>query len=67
MLTDTRQVIKALGGLKAVMELTGRNYNAAWHWTRKPTFPANTFVVMQQALAQQGKKAPASLWSQHDA
>ncbi len=63
-LTTTREVTAALGGTKAVAHLTGRKYSAAANWVqdRNPQFPANTYVVMSDALAVIGKSAPASLW-----
>ncbi len=63
-LNTTREVAAALGGTKAVANLTGRKYSAAANWVqdRSPQFPANTYVVMSDALAAIGKSAPASLW-----
>lgn len=61
-LSTTVDVIEALGGTSVVAELTGRTYPAAFNWRRFDKFPANTFVVMNRALAAKGKSAPASLW-----
>lgn len=63
-LTTTREVTAALGGIKAVANLTGRKYSAAGNWVqdRNPQFPANTYVVLNAALASIGKSAPPSLW-----
>ena len=63
-LTTTREVVAALGGTKAVANLTGRKYSAAANWVqdKNPQFPANTFVVLNAALAAIGKSAPPSLW-----
>ena len=63
-LTTTRAVITALGGLKAVAELTSADYNAAWNWTAFKTFPSDTFDVMTKALTAKGHTAPPSLWRQ---
>lgn len=63
-LTTTREVAAALGGTKAVANLTGRKYSAAANWVqdKNPQFPANTYVVLSAALASIGKSAPPSLW-----
>jgi hypothetical protein len=63
-LITTREVAAALGGTKAVANLTGRKYSAAANWVLgdDPQFPANTFVVLNAALASIGKSAPPSLW-----
>lgn len=61
-LRTTVDVIEALGGTRAVAELTGRTYNAAHNWRGFPTFPANTFLKMQAALNERGHVAPSSLW-----
>lgn len=63
-LTTTRDVTAALGGIKAVANLTGSKYSAAANWVQesKAQFPAKTFVVLSAALAAVGKSAPPSLW-----
>lgn len=61
-LLTTADVMAALGGPGAVAELTGRKYSAAHNWGTFVKFPANTYVVMQAALAKIGRTAPASLW-----
>ena len=63
-LTTTREVVAALGGTKAVANLTGRKYSAASNWLleSKAQFPPNTFVALNAALAKIGKTAPPSLW-----
>ena len=63
-LTTTEDVMTALGGVPAVMALTGGGYKAVSNWKSFPTFPARHFVVMNDALAKIGKTAPASLWAQ---
>lgn len=60
-LITANEVMAALGGTKAVANLTGRKYSAAQNW-RDSQFPANTYFVMSGALAAQGKTAPPSLW-----
>lgn len=61
-LTSTVAVMDALGGTKAVAQMTGREYNAAHNWRSFDTFPPDTYVVMQDELAKRAKSAPARLW-----
>lgn len=56
-------VIDALGGSTAVARLTGREGSqAASNWRASNSFPANTFIVLTDALARQGYSAPQALW-----
>ena len=61
-LCTTVAVMDALGGTRAVADLTGREYGAAFNWRGFETFPPDTYLVMTQALEAQGKTAPPSLW-----
>lgn len=62
-LTNIDDVIRALGGLKEVAELTGRRSGSAVPmWRQRGAFPSNTYAVMIVALQERGKTAPASLW-----
>ncbi len=61
-LTTTTAVIEALNGTRAVAELTGSTYAAAFNWRSFDTFPSKTFVVMSEALAAKGLSASPSLW-----
>jgi hypothetical protein len=56
------EVIAALGGYGAVAALTGRNYKATWMWTKLPSFPSDTYLVMQHALGERDHSAPPTLW-----
>lgn len=61
-LRTTAEVMDALGGVGDVAALTGRTYAAAFNWKGFVKFPADTFVVMQDALRAAGCAAPPSLW-----
>lgn len=61
-LETTDQVVKAVGGPAKAAEITGRKYSAAWNWTKRDFFPANTYLSLRAALREKGKTAPASLW-----
>ncbi len=65
-LTTTEKVMHALGGTRAVAELTGRKYQAAAHWNNFKAFPANTFLVLSAELERRGFRAPASLWNMQE-
>ena len=69
MLTTTKAVVNAIGGghedetkVQVIARMTGRNYSAAFNWTKQYTFPSNTYVVMKAALEAKGYDAPDSLW-----
>lgn len=67
-LQTTREVIKALGGIAKVAELTGRSYKSVSGWqAARATFPSFTFVSLQKALVDKGLSAPPSLWHKMDA
>ena len=61
-LSTTSEVVKALGGIAAVAEMTGSSYNAACNWQAFPNFPPKTYLVLSRALRARGYSAPASLW-----
>ena len=61
--TSTNQVIEALGGNAAVAALTGRWPGAVSNWRSLEHFPANTYVIMRDALLALGHEAPPDwLW-----
>lgn len=65
-LKTTDEVIEALGGRKAIAELTGRDPHSVLNWEtkRRNRFPRETLFVMQDALGKLEKPAtaPLSLW-----
>jgi hypothetical protein len=62
-LTTTTEVIDALGGIAAVVDITGGKYNAVANWKAFDTFPSRYFLVMTAALTMKGYRAPAALWA----
>lgn len=64
-LRTTDEVIDALGGNGAVSALTARGATAVSNWRSKARgkFPPETYLVIQQALAEKGLSAPPALWS----
>jgi hypothetical protein len=63
-LDTTAAAIQALGGIEAVMRLTGNPYKTVWNWTQFPTFPSGEYVTMTRAIEALGMSAPPSLWRQ---
>ena len=62
-LSSIEQVIEALGGTKAVAELTNRaSPSAVPNWKLRKSFPLNTYLVMKAALHAKGASAPDALW-----
>ena len=60
---STIDVIETLGGTAAVAALTGRLPGAASNWLNSDHFPANTYVIMRDALQALGYEAePLWLW-----
>jgi hypothetical protein len=49
-------------GTKTVAAITIRTYTAAFNWHAQHTFPSNTYIALQEALAERGYMAPPSLW-----
>ena len=61
-ITSATEIIDLLGGNPKVGELTGRTAAAVSNWRSFNLFPANTFLILTEALAERGYTAPASLW-----
>lgn len=60
-LRTTDAVIEALGGNRAVGDLTASNAKAVSNW-RNSKFPAWTYLSINKALDAIGKSAPDNLW-----
>lgn len=60
-LQTTDDVIDALGGNRAVGDLTASNAKAVSNW-RGSKFPAWTYLSINRGLDAIGKSASASLW-----
>lgn len=61
-LPSVNAVIDALGGTKAVAELTKRGATAPCNWRRRQMFPPATFPVLMSALEAIDHTAPKHLW-----
>lgn len=62
-LTSARDIIAVLRGNQAVAALTGRNRKTqhVTNW-KSDGFPADTFLIMTDALAKLGYRASPKLW-----
>ncbi len=61
-LSSIDEVIVALGGPAATARLVARSPQAVTNWRAEGRMPPKLYLVMHAALAQRGKRAPASLW-----
>jgi len=61
------EVVDALGGTKAVAELTRRKDSAVSNWRTAGKFPPNTYLLLKAALSDKNKGAPDALWSMAEA
>lgn len=62
-LQTAKEVIEALGGDVAVMEITSSKYRSAVsNWKRIGKFPPKTYKVLQNALQERSMSAPDDLW-----
>jgi hypothetical protein len=56
-------VVKAMGGRKAVAELTGVTRKAVHVWVLQRSFPSKIYLVLKDALAKLGLEADVSIFS----
>jgi hypothetical protein len=61
-LQTAAEVIDELGGASIVAQLVGRTSPAVRNWRASGDFPATTYLIIRNALAEKGKTAPAALW-----
>lgn len=61
-LTSTRAVVEALGGVPVVAREFGVVENAVWNWISDDIFPARTYVAMHEMLSEVPGAAPDRLW-----
>lgn len=61
-LRTAEAVFEALGGVRAVAELTNSTYAAAWNWRKLGSFPPRFYTVMAAALTEKGFGASETLW-----
>lgn len=55
-------VIDRLGGTTATARLTGRKPQHVTNWRTSGRLPADTFLIMRQALEGRQATAPVGLW-----
>ena len=61
-LDSTAAVIDALGGTGAVSWLVGVGSSAISNWRTWSSFPARTYLLLTDALAERNLTAPSWLW-----
>lgn len=55
-------VIDALGGTAATARLTGRKAQHVTNWRAANRLPANTYIVLNEALTERGLNASPKVW-----
>lgn len=69
-ITTIKGVYQVLDGVPGVAKLVGYPYGRVWNWQDKThgslRFPADTYLVIQKALAKRGYTAPAKLWGMRE-
>jgi len=61
-LLKSKDVIDALGGTHDVAGMIGVTPNAVINWSTFNSFPADTYVALQEELKLRGLIAPDYLW-----
>ena len=61
-LSTVHDAIEALGGVKAVAELTGRSQENVYNWRAANRFSHQTFLKISGALRARGISANPKLW-----
>lgn len=61
-LKSARAIITAIGGNGPVAELTGRKTQHITNWKTEGRLPANTYLILTEALAERGYRASPELW-----
>jgi hypothetical protein len=56
------EVIELLGDVEGLAELASTTTNAVYNWKSGGKFPADTYLLIQDALETLGKIAPDDLW-----
>lgn len=58
----TAEVITALGGIDYLAEMSSISPNAVYNWRADRQFPADTYRLIKDELAEIGADAPDYLW-----
>lgn len=61
-LKSATAIIAAIGGNGPVAELTGRKTQHVTNWKHDGRLPANTYLILTDALAEKGYRASPELW-----
>lgn len=62
-LTSFNEVMHALGGIKAVAEMTRNSRSSLWNWKQAGQFPPRHYRMMREALFERGCIADLRLWA----
>lgn len=61
-LTSVREVVEALGGVSTLAKECQVVETAVWNWIGSNRFPARTYALMHDMLAEKSAAAPDVLW-----
>jgi hypothetical protein len=61
-LISARDIIAIMGGNQAVAALTGRKTQHVTNWKTDGRLPADTYLILTEALAAKGYQASPKLW-----
>ncbi len=61
-LESPESVVLALGGVRAVGEMTGVKPSTVYNWCHRDRFPARTFLSFRAALLERGYEPDPKLW-----
>jgi len=64
-LRDPAEIVTQLGGPSAVGNLFGFSHSAVCHWVARGFFPAATFPVIRDRIAELGHQVDEDLWNWH--
>jgi hypothetical protein len=66
-LRTTSEVIDALGGNQALSDMTSTSVNGVYNWRAVGQFPADTYLLLKDALDKIDMNAPDHLWPMRQA
>jgi hypothetical protein len=66
-LRTTAGIIDALGGNEALADLANISINAVYNWRAGKQFPADTYLLLKEALKAIDADAPDYLWPMRQA
>lgn len=60
-------IVLALGGVRAVADMSGRRPSTVYNWCARKRFPTKTYLSFRRELAARGYRASPVLWGMPEA